>query len=788
MTMPSRSQRRWSSLVVGAGVALAAVLVPVASSTTAQAADQVRDGRAESRALASCWEIKQAFPSSPDGLYWLYTPALQRPQQFWCDMTTDGGGWVLIGRGRQGWDFTAEGQGSLVTMNAAVTGTKAFAPQHLTNDLVAGLLNNTAPSSLNDGLRVRRATDAAGTTWQEVRLKFGGMTYWSWALGGGYGLVSHAFDGAVVAGGSSKTSCDDDAFRCVSTIRNKGNTYRPGFAYGSGVAGSTSASSYLWAATDGGGSAIPFAQAYLRPQLRLKDLAFPTVGTKGLRAVPTRQMFDNYARPQAYGVSGQANGFSTERDTEVRSMAQLGSRMFVGGNFAQVENYAKGTHTAQAYLAAFDAATGTWISSFRPTFNGKVNAVAKLPGGALAVGGEFTKVNGSTHMGLVVLDPATGKVARGFGAQLQYRSSKTTKPGTVTALAVSGSYLYLGGSFTHVAGGSPLGKYVYAKRGARLSGSGKPDATWNPAFNSSPIFITTSAKGDRIYYGGFFTTMKDGADSADRFVALRTTAPAQKVTGLHAVVTSTTPRSYQQTGVEAAGRFWLGGSEHMFYDFSAADLSLVRPNISRSDDGPGGDFQASVVAGGIAYGSCHCSLSYVYGNAVGWNPPTHYDRVDTMRYIAAFDVRTGKDLPDYMPWISTRAVRGPWAMTVDTSGCLWAGGDLTRSRRTGDGHWQTSNGFARFCRTDATPPTAPSTPKVVVNKDKTVTVSWAASSDRGSGVTGYTVFRDNYAVATVTGRSARLPVALGTSRYAVRATDAAGNIGATSPSVRVVVH
>jgi hypothetical protein len=127
-------------------------------------------------------------------------------------------------------------------------------------------------------------------------------------------------------------------------------------------------------------------------------------------------------------------------------------------------------------------------------------------------------------------------------------------------------------------------------------------------------------------------------------------------------------------------------------------------------------------------------------------------------------------------------------MTVDTSGCLWAGGDLTRTRRTGDGHWQASNGFARFCPTDATPPTVPRSPKVVVNRDKTVTVSWAASSDRGSGVSAYTVFRDNYAVATVTSRSVRLPVALGISRYAVRATDAAGNISATTVSLRVVVR
>ena len=783
-----RTRNRWASLAVGTGVALAAVVVPVVSSTTASAADTRRDGKAESRAVASCWEAKQVDPSARDGRYWLYTPALQYPQQFWCDMTTDGGGWVLIGRGRQGWDFTAEGQGTTAGVSTTVTGTAAFSPQHLTNDVVSALLDRAAPTTLADGLRVRRAKNAAGTSWQELRLKFGGMTYWSWALGGGYGLTQHSFDGATGAGDSSKTTCDDDAFRCVSTVRNKANTYRPGFAYGSQVTGTTSSTSYLWAATDGGGAAIPFAQAYLRPQLRLADLSFPAVGTAGLGAVRTKQTFDNFAKAQSFGVSGQANGFSTERDTEVRSMAQVGRRMFVGGNFAQVEDYGRRTHTGQAYLAAFDATTGAWVSSFRPTLNGKVNAVVKLPNGLLAVGGEFTKVNGVTHMGLVVLDPATGKVVTGFNAQLQMRTATKTRPGTVTALAVSGSYLYLGGSFTHVAGGSPLGAYAYAKRGARLAwGKGTPDGRWNPAFNGAPIFVTASPKGDRIYYGGFFTTMKDDTQKADRFAVLTTTTPLKQVPGLKDIVTSTTPRNYQQTGIEAGDRFWLGGAEHLFYAFARSDLSLVRRNATRSDDGPGGDFQASVIDHGIAYGSCHCSLSYVFGNAVGWNPPTHYDRVDTMRYIAAFDATTGKDLPDYMPWIITRAVRGPWALTVDTNGCLWAGGDLTRTRRIGDGKWQASNGFARFCRSDNVAPSVPGAPKVVTNRDKTVTMSWTTSTDAG-GAVRYTVFRDNYAVATGTGTSAKLPAVTGTSRYAVRAMDPAGNLSATTKPVRVVVR
>jgi hypothetical protein len=330
-----------------------------------------------------------------------------------------------------------------------------------------------------------------------------------------------------------------------------------------------------------------------------------------------------------------------------------------------------------------------------------------------------------------------------------------------------------------------VGSFVYAKRGVLLNAAtGKPDSTWNPAFNAAPIFLTTSSSTDRVYYGGFFTTMKDGATPAERFVTLTTASPAAPVSGLTDWVGSTNPRSYQQTGVETADRFWLGGSEHMFFDFTR-DFSLVRPNISRSDDGPGGDFQASVVDNGVAYGSCHCAMSYVYGNSRTWNGPTNYDRVDTMRYVAAFDAATGQDIPNYLPWISTRAVRGPWALTVDSNGCLWVGGDLNKTKRTTDSAWQTSGGFARFCRADSTAPTVPGGLTATKNADGTVKVAWTAARDTGVGGVKYTVFRDKYAVATVSGTSATLPAVSGTSTYAVRAFDKAGNTSATTAPVTV---
>src|SRR3546814_8655516 len=117
----------------------------------------------------------------------------------------------------------------------------------------------TSVKDLDGGVRLRRAANANGTSWQEVRWDLSILDTWSWGFPGGMLLDSTTVAGTRYDGGNTRDSMQVRAGQRTSTLRTQNNERRVntvltsnhgwqgGFAYGSTVSnGSSSSTSYLW--------------------------------------------------------------------------------------------------------------------------------------------------------------------------------------------------------------------------------------------------------------------------------------------------------------------------------------------------------------------------------------------------------------------------------------------------------------------------------------------------------------------------------------------------------------
>lgn len=726
------------------------------------------DGLTQATAAASCWEIKQLTPSAPSGVYWLSTPALGAPDQFYCDQVTSGGGWVLVGRGREGWTESNLGFGTTAQVRNPITGQAAFAPRQLSSETIEALLNRQSVSSLTDGIRLRRALNTAGSSWQEATFRFASpRAGWTWAFYNQQRVASFTIGGATGSGGFTEDFGTDSSYRRIRTITGSTEGWQNGFGYGTSVFGSNAADSHVWAKDSTSGGARPFTQVYLRPRLSSGTIysAIPQGGTpaKTLEAVA-----ESFALPTVWGVAGLGNGPNNiEGSSEVSAFTETGGNVYVGGNFTRVQRTSSGgSQQAQAYLAAFNRDTGEWISSFRPTFDYQIKALAPLPNNRIAVGGYFTRVNGTPRAGLVVLNATTGAIDTAFtGRLISYLSGQSVK---VLGLDVQDNWLYASGAFSHATGGSTSSE-IYTRSAARFSvTNGTPD-TWNPELNGTSIAVDASDRGDRTYYSGYFTTARGVA--APKAAAINTTT-AQPL--------AWTPRynnqtaNYQQAVKEVGQRIWLGGAQHSLYSYDRTSFSLLSTNVTHR----GGDFQAIAADNDTIYGGCHCFHANYSGASTWPSIGTSWTSMDAINATGAWSTTTGAYKRQFSPILNMRNGAGSWALFMDSSGKLWSGGDFSGSTRAGYVK-QWSGGYARFAPTDTSAPTRPSSPAASTSSTGDVTVTWAGSTDNRGSVS-YQVLRNDRVVAATTSRSVTLPPAPSNTQYFVRAADSAGNWSAST--------
>ncbi|CEA07515.1 hypothetical protein BN1051_00830 [Arthrobacter saudimassiliensis] len=767
--MKARSKWRGQTLV-GAATAVCALLGGLAAAPPALSAEApAPNGATADTAAASCWEIKQEHPQLPSGIYWLLTPAMPQPEQFYCDQSTDGGGWVLIGRGREGWKELYQGVGTPAQVRGSISGTSAFTPRQLSSELIDGLLNNQAPQDLQDGVRLRRALDVSGSTWQEVRYRTRNQPRWSWAIGSATPLAGGQIGDTSFNGGTTSNFGTDQIYQRVVTTEDQTQGWTQGFAYGRQARGENSSTSFIWSSTATAGNPRPFTQMYLRPKVTQAD-GFQPLPDSGAQAYPRPVQPETNALPTVWGVTGLASG-TGELNTEVQAFAQIGTTVYVAGNFRYVQRSSSGSgRIEQPYLAGFDVNSGEMVMSFRPALNGQVKTLAALPNGSLAIGGTFTTLNGERVGAVAAIDSITGTAVPGWQLNMENRISGAVVQ--VRSLKVHGDWLYVGGAFTHLSGGGSS-TTVYARAGARVVAStGRPDAGWNPAFNGTVVDIDPAGNGNRLYAAGYFTT--SNTSSTYRAAAVET-APGASVVPWDFVPSSPERAGYQQAIEEVGGRVWVGGAEHLLFSYDTATLTRQSSNITLQ----GGDFQDISANGSVVYGACHCG-HWNYSGAATWpNVGNNFTIADKINLVGAWSADTGEFIPGFNPVMKGRAGYGVWSTFTDSKGVLWAGGDLVSSTST-SGSSQWSGGFARFAAADVTPPSTPG--KVAVSHTADVDrLSWAPSS---GSLARYHVLREDRVIAVTTATQVTLPTATGNARYFVRAVDAAGNLSATSGAVR----
>ena len=176
----------------------------------------------------------------------------------------------------------------------------------------------------------------------------------------------------------------------------------------------------------------------------------------------------------------------------VHAQAMAGNVVYAGGTFSKARpagSAAGVNEVTRSNLLSYSITSGV-LTSFAPTFNGQVKALATSPDGAtLYVGGTFTTVNGTARNRFAAFDVATGAL----------KTLQADLNSTVNAIAATPSTVYLGGAFSRV-GSATRSRLAAITTAGALTG-------WAPQANAGVQALVLTPDQTKVVAGGSFSTL-----------------------------------------------------------------------------------------------------------------------------------------------------------------------------------------------------------------------------------------------------------------------------------------
>jgi hypothetical protein len=312
------------------------------------------------------------------------------------------------------------------------------------------------------------------------------------------------------------------------------------------------------------------------------------------------------ARDEAAAVNADTGAVTAWNPSPVglvQALAVSGSTVYIGGEFNAIENSNGTGQVARANAAAVNASTG-FDTGWDPDPHGYVGALA-VSGSTVYLGGRFSAITDSAGTGTVprynaaAVSAATGRDT-GWNPDPAFN---TAHPGSgyVDAVAVSGSTVYIGGSFLSIAGSSGTAVVKRSNLAAVNAATGRATA-WNPSPSGAVVSITLS--GSTVYFGGRFGKIlgPSGAGRVERDFAAAVSARSGRDTGW----TPDPPAPTAAIAVSGSTAYLAGSSDFTSASTAVAAIKRVRTgrgatiSVRLSLPGPGPIKVVATVSGGHA--------------------------------------------------------------------------------------------------------------------------------------------------------------------------------------------